>query len=239
MSVSPASRPSAHLSPRLKNLALRSIVGLILVVLGVLSLLFQVIAESMPALNVFVEFLKLFTNAIPWLDLTIGRIGLPLIVFGIVGIVFAIWQFKRGARVTTPEETLKSFYQYGVLDVLESDEIAWNCLTPEGRAQFGAIEHFKNHWKRLREEFATRNLAFWSYLLIQNVVILQEDDNSCTVSFDIAANDPRSFWRDPLHMKRFLFHQTATLRKSKGNWYLTPGKLDFSDSNRIPYDSLE
>ena len=61
-----------------------------------------------------------------------------------------VYWYRRGPRLTTPREVLKTFYsELGVGEGKGSVGRAWVCLDPEAQAPYKDIEEFEAWWTRI------------------------------------------------------------------------------------------
>jgi len=168
---------------------------------------------------------------IPWLSAIIALGGLGIVLVTPIMIVMAFRSFFRGARMRTPEETVRSFYSYGVLGGLgapENHERAWICLTPIAQRSFGTMEGFKNYWKTVLKALADRAKAIGPE--VKNIRVVQKGSNSSVVHFDFVAKEPQVFKMKgsklEIPMGGLAWAQTKVLVKSNEKWYLTSGTVD-------------
>lgn len=173
---------------------------------------------------------------IPLLNILLGLAGLGFILSFPIIVALFLKSSLRGGRLRTPEQTVKTFYSYGVLNFFWSNpERAWICLTPKAQHEFATVQAFKDHWKGLLK--ALEENVKGSNPEVKNIKILQQDDCRCIVAFDFVAKEPKILVMRSSGLKipygGVAYAQRRALVKSNNKWLFTCGTVDLPANVRV------
>ncbi len=186
--------------------------------------------------------------------------GIACIFGGIILFFMGFSDFFKGPTMTTPDKTIKTFYNKGILELFKNYGKAWDCLTPSCKDQFKDLNKFEEYWNKILnnlkknspsllgeslENSTVKNPKSWHIGQIiddiKNLSFSKMGSNSCVANFDFVIhqikmrNNPQSTMGGSFVIVdgHLVLPQTKALIKLGDNWFLTSGELD------LPKDQKE